>query len=362
MKKKLILLSLCISIFFIANAQSPVITNQNLPHANDSFALSVEINPMLDLGSYEPNQLWDFSNLNTDLMLYACYGDVNELEFSEDFPESDIYTYGPSFLYGGMFGASPDSYGYLMFATDNDGFKIKGYRSDFGYGMISVYNEPFEMILPTPFEFEDEYVSNSTFEIRFEEDPTDYDTIYQRSISKTITACAYGELITPYATFPNVLNVKEHIIYIDTIFITFNGFNVYDSVALRDTVIMYNFWSPDYRHPVAIVEVDNEGNQIEARYLSYEILSFNSLVKQKTFDIDLYPNPAKRGQNPTIQSNTNLDSYNITIYNIKGELVRQQNNNKNKIHTEHLKSGLYKVVFTCKTNQTRVVKSLVVMD
>ncbi len=360
--KKTILFALGIPVVFSAYTQSPVITNENLPLANDSVVLNVDVNPMLDLGTYEPNQVWDFSGLNTNLVLYACYGDVNELDFAIDFPNSQIYTYGPSFLYGGMFGASPENYGYLLFATDNDGFKIKGYRSDFGYGMISVYNEPFEMILPTPFEYEDEYVSNSIFEIRFEEDPTNYDTIYKRSISKTITACAYGQLTTPYSTFSNVLNVKEVIIYTDTAFITFSGIAVYDSVVVRDTVIMYNFWSPDYRHPVAVVEVDSEGNQIEARYLSYELVSHN-IYRDNSFDICIYPNPIIRGQNPAIKSSRSLDGIKASVVNIKGEVVSKQKiNNNNIIKTDHLNSGIYKILFTNHDRTMKIVKSLIIIE
>ncbi len=291
-KNYLLILILCLFSFYIANSQTTVIYQENLPHAYDTFVLAVDLTPALNLGDYAPDQSWDFTSLNEDLSLFACYGNVDDLDFADDFPTAHIYTYGPSFLYGGMFGASPDSYGYLMFATDTDGYKIVGYRSDFGFGMTSVHNTPFEPLLWTPAEYGDEQDSDSYFEIRFEENSANPDTIYRRSIYKNLHNCAEGDLTTPYGFFQNVLNVKETAIYVDSIFITYMGIIIYDSLVLTDTVVQYNFWSTEHRHPVAIVETDFEGNQKQARYLSWEILSEDKYALMTEQKLVIYPNPA----------------------------------------------------------------------
>lgn len=356
MKTHLTLL-LVISLFYaqIVYPQITVITQEHFPHANDTFVLAVDINPNVNLGEYALSQSWDFTSLNENLTIYACYGDVSELEFAEDFPTAHIYTYGPSFLYGGMFGASPESYGYLMFATDSDGYKIVGYRSDFGFGMTTVYNEPFEPLIWTPAEFDDVQEWYSSFEIRFEENPENYDTIYRRSIYKNLFNCAEGDLTTPFGFFENVLNVKETAIFVDSIFITYGGFTIYDSLVVRDTIVHYNFWSTEHRHPVAIVETDFEGNQKQARYLSWEILTEakNSTVSEN-HNMFLRPNPATR--EVYLRGLQEDKSYLVEIYDMKGSLVFRENlQNKCNINISKLnKNSVY--LFVIKDNGEVILK------
>jgi hypothetical protein len=337
----LLILVLCLFNVHTLSSQTTVINQENLPHPYDTFVLAVDLTPTLNLGDYAQGQSWDFTSLNEDLSLFACYGNVADLDFAGDFPTAHIYTYGPSFLYGGMFGASPDSYGYLMFATDPDGYKIVGYRSDFGFGMTSVHNTPFEALLWTPAEYDDEQNSYSNFEIRFEENSADNDTIYRRSIYKNLHNCAEGDLTTPYGFFPNVLNVKETAIYVDSIFITFMGTTLYDSLVMKDTVVQYNFWSTEHRHPVAIVETDFEGNQQQARYLSWEILSKKEIANlTEKPNISIFPNPTKN--NIYFNGLEFNKKYTAEIYDITGKMVLKKSLiNTVNINISKLSNSMY---------------------
>lgn len=343
MKTLLVTIALYFSIAY-TYAQSPVITFENLPHAYDTFFLAIDINPQINLGSHNPDQVWDFTGLNEDITQFAAYGNMQDLDFASAFPGTHIYTYGPSFMYGGMFGASPDSFGYLIFATDNDGFKIKGYRSDFGAGMVNTYNEQFEWLMPVPNQYLDESSSHSKFDVKFDVNPLDIDTIYRRNIFKTLTSVAYGELTTPYSYFPEALNVLEEIVYIDSVLILMNNIVIFDSLVLRDTLNYYNFWSVTHRHPVAVIEIDNNNNPIQARYLSNQIL-FTGIEKPSSrIEFQLYPNPQEIGK-PVKINGIRDKEIEVHIYNTTGQLVEiQKLNQEAELNTNNLKRGIYNIV------------------
>ncbi len=279
---------------FVANIVLAQITiNEfDLIQPGDTFLISVDNNAIVDLGLpvNEP-QVWDFSSLVEDSLKFACYGLNNNLVFSDDFPDSNTYTYGPSVLYAGPFGASPaNMFGYIMFRTDVNGFHINGYRSDFGYGMTNVYNQQEEVLMPAPFSYGNELVNHASWQVWHNFVSSNPDSLYRRNIYKTFHADAYGTMTTPYGSF-EVIRVHETGYYVDSVKGYMGGIEVFSMEFMREQFNNYFFWAKELRQPLAVAYLNEDEEIIKIDFLKTAMYWNNTVLKTKK-SIQIFPNPA----------------------------------------------------------------------
>lgn len=318
-----------------------VVEYVDLMQPGDTFLIHVDLNPTITLDlSPGADLTWDFTGLQNDQSNYACYAPANDLEFIEEFPMSEFYTYGPGFLYAGPGGVAPlNNFGYMMFFTSPDGLFTEGFYSDYGYGYRStLFNVP-EMLMFTDAHYLDERTINSAWEVMVDftnETPVNLDTLYRRGVSKVLNADAWGSLTTDYGTY-DVLRIHETGISIDSAFARFNGMNVYSMEMARDTINNYYFWAKELRNPVLTLHCDYNDNIERIDYLMGAIYSESKLNISTTKDINIFPNPS----NDAVFIN-GLKGH-ANLINCSGHIVKSFfiQEDSFRLDIQNLPSGLY---------------------
>lgn len=322
MKKLSIFFSLFI-IGMLLNAQI-IITSTSLPQPGDTFALKYMNNPVINIGTPLPtSQTWDFTMLENDSMKYATYGITANLPFASEYPQSNLYTWGPSVMYGGPGTPLPGvGWGWMLFRTDVNGMDVIGYRQGNPPDVLSSIQTPPLKLMKTPCGYDTTFSQNSQWEISFNANPSNVDTTYISYVSKNIVCDAWGTLSTPIEQNIEVIRIHEYQISVDSVFGKMNGITVYKMELKRDTANNYLFYTPTKRHPIVTVWCRPNGDIYAAEYLFYSRL-YNSIDESNLNDIKkIFPNPAIN--NFTIEtfgsSVLNLEAYSLDgkqIYNGK---------------------------------------------
>ena len=254
--KKMFVLSLILMFnYCFVNAQI-TLTGNDLPKSGRVNLLAHDTLSVPNIGiASSTAQTWDFTAINSSFPQVTSYSSTSPYcQYASSFPTANIYAYGPSYLYGALAGAAPINYtnfGYLFLSSDVNGLSTIGYKSSYGI----THQVPKEKILQTPAHLNDTFSDSSYWEVVFDQNPADYDTIYKSSVKKTVTVDAFGTMTTAFGTF-NVLRICEHFVKADSVFGLMSGTIYYKTQVLRDTVNNYHFWANGIGYPVAIVNTD----------------------------------------------------------------------------------------------------------
>ena len=248
------------------NAQI-TITGNDLPKSGRVNLLATDTLSVPNIGVASTSaQTWDFTALNVSYPQVTSYSSTTPYhQYASNFPNANIYAYGPSLLYGALAGAAPINYtnfGYMYLSSDVNGLSVIGYKSGYGF----THQVPKEVILQTPAHLNETYNDSSYWDVFFNLNPLDYDTTYRSSVKKTITVDAFGSMTTTFGTF-DVLRVHEFFVKVDSAFGSINGIVLYKTEILRDTVNNFHFWANGIEYPVAIVKTDANLNVIETEVL-----------------------------------------------------------------------------------------------
>ncbi|NSW46314.1 MAG: T9SS type A sorting domain-containing protein [Bacteroidales bacterium] len=339
MKTLYLTLLLLLGSFAFLNGQV-TIQQSSLPAPGDTFAYIVDQNPSIAFNYTQANATWNFASLQNDTIKYATYGISSQLPFISSFPGSNLYTYGPGILYGGLGGAAPyyNNFGHMLFATNSNGFYTVGFRSDFGFGMTNVLVQPNELLMKVPFSYQDSTYQESSWEINYHAVSTDYDTIYKRFNFKTLVAKGYGTLITPYGTFNQCLAVEEHLRFYDTIYIKYGTMTLYKTLAQADTVITVHVWSENKVNALLTAYYNPQTMACTSiEYMNYEDLNHVQPLSIST-QSHFYPNPIKAGSTCTISIPADV----VSITTINGKAIQNITVQNNQITIPHyLKQGEY---------------------
>jgi len=353
MKRILTVLVVLVFAFnsFIADSQV-IITSEALPQPGDTFALRYDVNPSIQIGSPSvASQHWDFTTLTEDSMKFATYGMTSTLPFASAFSTSNLYTYGPSVMYGGP--GTPMNYvqwGWMMFNTSLEGMSVIGYRMGEGTTAIEAHhNEPL-MLAKTPFTINDSYTQNSSWSVTYNrvQGVGDIDTVYTSYISSTLFCDAWGTISTPIESNVGVVRLKEYRVSVDSVFATTNNGTgnivVWKSVFARDTVNNYQFYSPTKRHAIATVYCNTDNSIKSAEYLYYSDLYDNIAEEVEVKELMLSPNPTK----DVLKIDMQCNNAKVFIMSQQGALVKSFSNfSSENIDVKDLAAGLYLIVVQC---------------
>lgn len=329
------------------------LTYSDIPHPGDSFIIAVDNSHYVDIGTAGTGpQTWNFSSLVQDSLKFSFYGITSNLSFAGEFPYSNIYSWGPGFIYAGPGSSGPaaNAFGYLMSSSTDTGMYIYGYRCNYdGRGEKNVYHDRPEILVKTPVTFNSPTaVSNSRWEVPFNLITGNYDTTYISHIHKEVTCDAYGEIYLPSGQyFDNVLRIHEFGTITDTIRIIWNGITVYNYRFKKDTFNYYHFYAPLKRHPVATAYTRNDGQLIRMEYLWISMLGTENREPESK-QMNIYPNPAD--EMTTIDFCAPLaEAAEIKIYNAFGRVVlsKQISPGRDKIiiQTANFDPGIYYISF-----------------
>ena len=353
MKKNLTFLCVLVFSFYVFTANSQVvITHEALPQPGDTFALRYDANPSILIGSpSSTTQHWDFTSLTEDSVKFATYGITNTLPFASAFPTSNLYTYGPSIMYGGP--GTPMNYvqwGWMMFNTSTEGMSVIGYRMGASPSVTEAHHDVPLMLVKTPFTLNDTYSQDSKWSVTYNrvQAPGDIDTVYTSYISSTLLCDAWGTLSTPIESNVDVVRLKEHRISVDSVFAVTNygagEIVVWKSVFARDTVNNYQFYSPSKRHAIATVYCNPNNSIKSAEYLYYSDLHNNIAEEVHVKELLLSPNPTK----DMLRINLQCNNSSVFIMSQQGALAKSVTNfSAESIDVRDLASGMYMIVVRC---------------
>lgn len=348
--RKLILIILFAVLFIPLRCFSQhTLTYADIPHPGDSFIVAVDNSHIVDIGVAGTGpQTWDFSSLVQDSIKFSFYGITSNLSFAGEFPYSNLYSWGPGFIYAGPGSSGPaaSAFGYLMSSSTDTGMYIYGYRCNYdGRGEKNVYHDRPEVLVKTPVTFNSPATeTNSRWEVPFNLITGNYDTTYISHIHKEVACDAYGEIYLPSGHyFSNVLRIHEYGTITDTIRIIYMGIPFYNYRFKKDTFNFYHFYAPLQRHPVATAYTRTDGSLIRMEYLWISMLGVDAGVPESEL-IKVYPNPAD--EMTTITLPTSLTkAAEIRISDAIGRVVISKQipwgQDKIIIQTSNLDPGIY---------------------
>lgn len=160
-------------------------------------------------------QTWDFSSLLNHYEKVPTYDSTSKSPYQAEFPSSNLYTYGPSVLYSGLFGGAPvdgqPSNGYMFWRNEPTGFWSIGFLSETGtFAGQSIHFDSDELIIPLPGILNSTINNNSRWTIPMDFNPADADTFYVSNTTKTFNFDSYGSIKTPVLDLPEVLRLHEN--------------------------------------------------------------------------------------------------------------------------------------------------------
>ncbi len=337
MKKKFTFLFLFTFVLF-SNAQI-TITHQSLPQPGDTFAMRYSHYPVINIGTpLSTSQHFDFSDLENDSLKFATYGITSQLPFANEYPESNLYTWGPSVLYGGPGTPVPGvAWGWMLFKTDVDGMSVVGYRTGDAPNILTANQTPPLVLMKTPFTYGNSHTQNSHWSVYLDSNPADVDTIYTSFANSNLLCDAWGTITTPTDQNMDVIRIREYKISVDSIYGKIGSMIVWKTELRRDTVLNYQFYSPSKRHPIVTIFCQPDETVYGVQYLWYSDL-YNSIESNIEKSINCFPNPV---QNYIYIEGSSLHSY-YEIIDLQGKTVLHgQLAISNIIDLSSLKSGIY---------------------
>jgi hypothetical protein len=326
------------------------ITHNHLPKSGYTYEIYNDTLSSVNLGTPGPlTQAWDFSNLISHYPSVPTYGETSTTAFAGDFPLSNQYTYGPSYMYSGLYGIAPvdengANNGYMFWQNDNTGFWSVGFRAESGpFANINYHIAPKELLIPVSFTYNSTVSNSGRYELDFAINPADIDTFYVSRVTKTFTGDAWGSLTTPFASYSDVLRIHEYRVRTDSAIMKMNGFVVFTDEIYRDTSNNYMYISDNLSYPAAIVyaDVNNAIKSVEFYKSSFQT-SVEKLFAQE--NLKLYPNPFSDYCTIEIPETFSLGVGNkLEIYGLTGNLVSIQNINSRTFRLDRgeMKEGIY---------------------
>lgn len=344
------------------------ITENDLPEAGFTYLIANDTLTAVNLGSPGGTaQSWNYAHLLNHYQRVPSYDSTNKTPYAGNFPTSTHFTYGPAALYSGFYGGAPVgtqgmSNGYMFWQRANDGFWVIGFRSDNGlYANKNVTYAPKELLIGTPSTLGSVFNNNARWELWFNANPADVDTLYVKNIQKTLSTDAFGDLTLPSATYSDVVRVHEYLVTIDSVYAFLNGNPVYALEMFRDTLNNYMFLSNTVTYPVCVVHA-NKNNVVKS--VEYYKQKFPLAIEEETVikkDVLIYPNPTA-GQFKIEIANAFLQGkpYTFSLFDISGREVERQICLSNEMHlNNHLSEGIYLYLVTNFKNETKTGKLII---
>ncbi|MDD3875108.1 MAG: T9SS type A sorting domain-containing protein [Bacteroidales bacterium] len=325
------------------------ITGADLPHAGLSVLLAVDSLSNVSVGNSGVSQSWNYSSLSPSYMKYAVYDATSSTPYASTFSASNIYTYGPGYLFGSLYGGAPvgtGDNGYVFWKSDNTGLWTTGFRPDGGIcAGTNVHDNPHELLIGAPASYGSVFNNYSRWELPINANIGNIDTFYVKVVTKTITADACGSITTPFGFYPNVLRQHEYAISIDSVYMKMGGTLITSLEFSRDTSNNYMYIANGIGYPVCIVHANKNNVVKDVEYYAGVYSGINKEPEDIT-QIIVYPNPTTGIINIEIPINGSSNAHQIILYNSIGASIKQIITYDNFVNIDL--SGLSKGVYLVK--------------
>ena len=249
------------------------IEREDFPLPGEVFTLYFDTLPPANLGiPADTAQTWHFDSLSVHLFKTAKYSSVLPYHYYRDaFPDANLFTYGPSYFFSGLFGSAPVGlglWGYMYWRADTTGFRVVGFRGNFGDSTYNVVEKPSEMLMGAPASYDSVFKDTSRWQITFTEDSAGLEVVtsFSRQVNKSLVCDAFGEITTPFGTY-DVLRVHETSYSTDSLIVRVLGIPVVQEEN-KDTVQNYHFWADSIGYPLIMIYMENDSTILMAEYLA----------------------------------------------------------------------------------------------
>lgn len=341
------------------NAQI-TITDDDFPSGGDTAQVSISTDFELDYTSTGPDYLWDYSALTFTSQRIDTFFDIDDASityqlvfnngwFDPDY-QADYYTPYLNFVIPSSDLIDlPISNPVNFTKIESDKVEIVGVGMEIGGIEVPVKNEIIDVQYELPMNFEDEWVSNSFFEIDL--NPA-YDGILRRHQERTTVVDGWGQVITPHGTF-GALRTMSTIDFTDSLRITIGETEMWIEMP-TPTQIIYSWWANDQKIPVLEVVMQDFFGTESVTSVEYKDRDWSDLsVSESNLESNyiVYPNPS----NALVSAVGPAKVDRIEVYDMSGKLVTFGNQT---IDVSSLESGVY--VLEIIVGETIIPKRLIV--
>lgn len=298
----------------------------SFPFSQDLF----EMGPTFNLGDYvEPgpagaNQVWDFSSTSFPQVQSTSFEVPENTPFAATYPTADLVGITEDF----------GTNSYVFYNFESDGVYTAGIEIGGALEISQPYSDE-RRDLATPLSYQDSYTDMAVFESVSLGFTTEGESEYVLEVD------GYGTLITPDATYQNVLRI--HIIESTTL--TFDP-GIGEPFITETVLDSYGWVIDGYPVPILLTSqqtTDGQPDGGQSRYVSGEALNtdeFNTLS-----GVSLYPVPAVDFINLDLGENPS-GAATIRIYDIRGAVVKEFTQGMAQItrfDVSDLPSGFYSI-------------------
>ena len=273
----------------------------DLPFAGLVWTSGVDSNYNAPISAGGAGQSWDYSNLQTDVVDTSGFQDAAGTPYAGTFPGANLAAHK----------ISTDEWSY--FSAASTGFYINGFVT----GAFEIVFSPRQMYVPVPFSFGDMATDISRVVI-----DTTIDTLSAQTILNfhaDFVADGNGSLITPTATYPSTLRVKETLLQTDSFLVDITGTGNYILFGSSQTQTTYYRWFQHGGTANYILGIDADSLGTTGTRSDYVLqwadLGTHDLISEN--GLQLYPVPASTEL--TISSSNLPDQ--INFYNAIGEKI-----------------------------------------
>jgi len=340
-------------LFYVGLKTQPIITDANLPKANDFFYTSITIS-MLDSSYFQSggNQVWDFSQLGHELhdtlaffnvissqvpITYASvfYNPLDPAHKATVCLKGDNFQLGPTIQATNVF---------YFFKLNQNAFVQVGIGATINGMPTPIKFNPTDTIFHLPLQYNSSDNTYSFFEVNIPS--LGY---FCEHRWRNYTADAYGQVITPIGTF-EALRVKTNLQYKDSIY--YQQYGIGFSINRNET--MYEWYTPSFSIPIIKITQNMQENRIE--YI--DTTNYTVLENYLTTSLLIYPNPGSTFLQ-IISKNEPIKT--IHIQSITGQSILEQSLDAKFHHTidvRNIPSGVYFLVI--QTTKEKYTKKLII--
>jgi hypothetical protein len=325
------------------------------------ISLSVNAQITINQGDFPvPGEVWvELSDGRYGVHTITTGGGPQSWDYSNAFVVDDTTVLGfitPSSTPPGWASSFPNSTMALYELLDstavflraaNDGLYVDGFYDITGGNPLTVLDfDPDILLIPVPFTNGSTRTDIAGFEVEQPAVPPNPGFLIKFFIVKEFEGDAYGSLITPAATYPNVLRAKTIEYSIDSTFIDILGTGNYSFLNANgpsDTTITITFLQKGPNTIVMEIEEDpaSPGTSVSARYYNPNLVSLNDL-QQEDRSVVVYPNPVTGN---VLNVEVGFDGAELLrIYDSKGSLLTEENIRgirKYELNTSQFAPGIY---------------------
>lgn len=361
---KSILFSLSILLSPLLNSplySQKVITHTDFALAGESIGISSSTDFSIDYQTTGEGIIWDFSSLGENNQLFENFysissgGMIINFQFGVNAPAEYHASYFqpydglPLDQIGGFLPINIESINKLV-KVSNDQVNIVGYSLKVEGQQVGFRSDTIETYYELPLQYGDS--STSRGYTKFDFNPF-YDAQFIQYRQHTSAVDGYGQLITPYGTYDNVIRVHHTIKEKDSLQISIMGSPQW--IPISRTINEYEWWDNDKKRPVLKIETEGmTSNEVPSKitFINNTVAGMNEYQMETA----IFPNPTS--QLVTIQSNEELK--NIKIWSLDGKNVLQKacSGKDVTINVEKVSPGMYTLQLISEKGQS--FKSIVI--